>query len=368
MREIMWLNVFLVFFALAAGQAQSLGDLEQTYTSIFNKNKSYAVTVSVSAVPSGKSNYYPPAKSQGYETAIGSGFIYDSLGHIITSSSVTNQGNLFKITFIDGSTRFADLVGTSLENSISILKVNGVPFPPPKYANSDDISPGSWIGVIGNFFGIFPSFATGIISSRNDNDNFLVTADISPGSAGGLVVNSKNEIVGMIAFKLTETVNLNHILINDISPNVKKSLVMTDAAVELPVGGFSLVISSQKIVKMANEVIGNKSSGAFLGIVPEDLDVTWAKRVFNINYGVYLTSVEDQSPAYNAGIREGDILLEYNRHRILNSEQLRKLIYNTAVDEEVSIKILRAGRIRTITAQLDTYKNVQLQKTKTDSR
>ena len=368
MRRLVWSYMFLVFFAQSAVMAQGLTEMERACTSIFNKNKNFAVTVSVSAVPTGKNSYFPPAKSQGYEVAIGSGFIYDSLGHIVTSASVTNQGNLYKITFNDGSTRYADLVGTNLENSISILKVTAMPFPAPKYANSDEISPGSWIGVIGNFFGIFPSFATGIISSRNDDDNFLVTADISPGSAGGLVVNSRGEIVGMIAFKLTETVNLNHILINDISANVQKSLVMTNASVELPVGGFSLVISSQQILKAANELIGNKRSGAFLGVVPEDLDVNWAKRVFNINYGVYLTNVEEQSPAYNAGIREGDILLEYNNHRILNSEQLRRLIYSTEVDEQVSIKILRAGRIRTVTARLDSYKNVQLQKTAVDNK
>ncbi|MBD3216808.1 MAG: PDZ domain-containing protein [candidate division Zixibacteria bacterium] len=344
---------FLGFLLSNSLCAQRLKSLENEYARIYETSKHFAVTVSVSAVPTARSTYFPPSRSGGYETAIGSGFIYDSLGHIVTSSSVTEQGNLFKVTFSDGSSRYAELVGIDLENNVAVLEVRQPPYAAPGFADSDSLLPGHWIGLVGNSFGIFPSFAYGIAAGRNHDGDILVTADLSPGCAGGIVVNSDARVVGMIVYKLTEPVLLGDLRFSEPNSSRKKTLVLPDSEIELPVGGYSLIVPSNKIVEAAEGIItGRVDHGAFLGIIPDDLDVDWAKRVFNINYGVYISEVQEDSPADRAGIREGDILLEYGWHKITGSRQLRKIILNSQPEDEVDIKILRAGKIRKLTARL----------------
>jgi serine protease Do len=345
--------LFLGIIMSANASAQRLKALENEYSRIYESSKNYAVTISVSAIPTARSTYYPLTGKENYEVAIGSGFIYDSIGHIITSSSVTEQGNLFRITFADGTSRFADLVGVDFENKVSVLKVPQPPFAPPRFADSDLLKPGHWIGLVGNSFGVFPSFAYGITAGKSENGDVLVTADLSPGCAGGLVVNSDGNVVGMIAYKLTEPVPVNSMRRNNTSKDEKKTPVLTDTELEMPVGGYSLVIPSNRIKEAADGVISGKIyHGAFLGVVPENLDVEWAKRVFNISYGVYITKVQENSPAFRAGIRDGDILLDFGWHKILSAAQLRKLILNSEPESKVQIKILRAGKTRTLTAEL----------------
>jgi serine protease Do len=336
-------------------QAQRLKSLEQEFAAIYNRAKTYAVTITVSDVPSRRSNFLQPQADRNYETAVGSGFVFDSLGHIVTTSTVTSQGNLYKILFADGTSIFAELVGTDLEQNIAVLKVSTQPFPPPRFADSDEITPGLWIGVVANSFGVFPSFAHGYAAGVNKNDEILVTADLSPGSAGGLVVNSDGRVIGMIAYKLTEPTQLNSIRFGDQTD--QKSLLFTSGEVELPVGGYSLVIPSNRIATAVQDIISGRINHAgFLGIYPEDLDMDWAKRVFNITYGVYIANVLKNSPAYRAGIREGDLLLEYNNYRILNSDQLRQLILNGLPGTEISISIMRGGKIRIFKTVLGKYK------------
>jgi len=348
-----------MFLSLSNGEAlsaQKLKDYERELSTIFSNSKNYSVTISSSVIPPFRNNYYVPQKEKKYESAIGSGFIFDNQGHIVTTSAVIGRGTLFKITFADGTTRFADLIGTDPMYGISVLEVNSLPFPPPVFANSDNLIPGHWVGLIGNSFGIFPSFSFGIASGRNDEEQILVTADISPGGAGGMAVNSDGDVVGMVAFKLTETTGINSIQLNDKNGKGKNPLVLSDADIDLPVGGYSLVIPSNIIQRIATELIsGPLSQGGFLGVVPEDLDLDWAKKVFNINFGVYIPDVQTQSPAYLAGIREGDILMKFNWHKIVSSVQLRKLIYNSNPGDDVDIAIMRGGRIRNFKAVIGNF-------------
>jgi len=357
-------NILIVYLCFILGifiniplSAQKLQAFEQEMTQIYNSCKSYAVTISVSQIPTGRNMSYPPAKKKGYEVAIGSGFLYDNLGHIVTTSSVTEKGNFFKITFSDGTTRFADLVGTDDENNVSVLKIGSPPFSAPDFADSEQLTPGLWVGLISNSFGIFPSFSYGIASGRNNLNELLITADISPGSAGGLVINSNGQAVGMIAYKLTEPVAFNNVTLLDNTTSQHKALLLEEGEVELPVGGVSLAIPSNKIRTAADNLIsGIFKSGGFLGVYPENLDLDWAKRFFNVDYGVFLAQVLDNSPAYIAGIREGDILLKFNNRKIKDSAQLRKLIRNSTPGLMVPISILRAGKTRSISVVVGDFK------------
>ena len=350
-----------LFFCYPLG-AQNLKIFEQELSQIYDLSKQYAVTITVSAIPTTRSNYITPGNNGSYEIAVGSGFIFDSLGHIVTTSSVTEEGNLFKIIFSDGTSMFADLVGTDLEHNISVLKTSARLFQAPRFADSDKLTPGLWIGVISNSFGVFPAFAYGFMAGTNDSDEILVTADLSPGSAGGMVINSDGFVVGMIAYKLTEPTELTSIRFGDVAS--QKALLFTSGEVELPVGGYSLVIPANRVVERARDIIsGRIKHGGFLGIYPEDLDMDWAKRVFNISHGVYIANVLKDSPAFRAGVREGDILLTYNGYRIRSSNQLRRLILNGLPGAEVDISILRGGRIKTLKTTLGQYKTIFPDKT-----
>jgi serine protease Do len=351
--------VILLLLSLSFGEAlnaQKLKDYERELSAVYNLSKNYTVTISASVIPYSSNNLYFPQRDEKYETTIGSGFLFDNSGHIVTTASVIGNGTLFRITFADGTTRFADLIGIDPIRSIAVLKVNSPPFPPPTFADSDNLTPGHWIGLIGNSFGIFPSFSYGITSGRDEEGLLLVTADISPGGAGGLAINSDGLAVGMVAFKLTEPSGINSIQLDGEKFGKKDPLVLGNAKIDLPVGGYSLVIPSNTLRQIAGVIIsGEANHGGFFGVVPEDLDLDWAKRVFNINFGVYITDVQAESPAYQAGIREGDILIKYNWHKITSSAQLRRLIYDTDPGIEVDIAIMRGGRIRDLKATIGNY-------------
>lgn len=324
--------------------SQSIINLEGEYARLYNSTKDKVVSIAVSSVPSRNEGYYPPDEESGYQVAVGSGFIFDSLGHIVTTSSVTRQGNLFRITYYDGSSRFAQMVGTDPELNISVLKVTHSPFLPPLYADSGNVNPGHWVGLLGNAYGVFPSFVYGTAAGFNNNGHILVTADISPGSAGGMIINSRGEVVGMMAYKLTEQVPFDLTLRKS-----ERDLVRSDfhqGNVDLPVGGMSLAIPAHQILKSGRKIIaGQLKPRAFLGVYSDNLDRNWARRMFNIDHGVFISEVLSGSPAWRAGIREGDILLKFEGFRIMNTTQLKNLINGMSPESEVNASLLRAGKI-----------------------
>ncbi|MCS7135759.1 MAG: trypsin-like peptidase domain-containing protein [Nitrososphaerota archaeon] len=228
-----------------------------------------------------------------YGTSIGSGFVYDRLGHIITNNHVIEDSYRITVTFLDGTSLTASVVGTDPYSDLAVLKVRTdvVALKPLKLGNSSELMIGEQIVVVGNPFGLAGSVTTGIVSQKG---RLLETAygysipgviqfdaAVNPGNSGGPLLNMKGEVVGITT------------------------------AIESPIGGFvgvGYAIPSTIIARVVPALIEKGSyAHSWIGIVGMNMNEEIAEAMnVNVTRGVLITDIVPGSPAEKAGLRGGD--------------------------------------------------------------
>jgi len=228
-----------------------------------------------------------------YGTSIGSGFVYDKLGHIITNNHVVEGSYSITVTFLDGTSLTASVVGTDPYSDLAVLKVRPdvVTLKPLKLGNSSELMIGEQIVVVGSPFGLAGSVTTGIVSQKG---RLLETAygysipgviqfdaAVNPGNSGGPLLNMKGEVVGVTT------------------------------AIESPISGFvgvGYAIPSTIVARVVSSLIEKGSySHSWIGIVGTNMNEEIAEAMkVNITKGVLITDVMPGSPADKAGLRGGD--------------------------------------------------------------
>ncbi|MCL7387672.1 MAG: trypsin-like peptidase domain-containing protein [Thaumarchaeota archaeon] len=228
-----------------------------------------------------------------YGTSLGSGFVYDKLGHIITNNHVIEGSYSITVTFLDGTSLAASVVGTDPYSDIAVLKVRPdvVTLKPLKLGNSSELMIGEQIVVVGSPFGLAGSVTTGIVSQKG---RLLETtygysipgviqfdAAVNPGNSGGPLLNMKGEVVGITT------------------------------AIESPISGFvgvGYAIPSTIIARVVPALIEKGSYvHSWIGITGTNMneEIAGAMKV-NVTKGVLITDVAPGSPADRAGLRGGD--------------------------------------------------------------
>jgi S1-C subfamily serine protease len=228
-----------------------------------------------------------------YGTSLGSGFVYDKLGHIITNNHVIEGSYSITVTFLDGTSLAASVVGTDPYSDIAVLKVRPdvVTLKPLKLGNSSELMIGEQIVVVGSPFGLAGSVTTGIVSQKG---RLLETtygysipgviqfdAAVNPGNSGGPLLNMKGEVVGITT------------------------------AIESPISGFvgvGYAIPSTIIARVVPALIEKGSYvHSWIGITGTNMneEIAGAMKV-NVTKGVLIIDVAPGSPADRAGLRGGD--------------------------------------------------------------
>jgi len=228
-----------------------------------------------------------------YGTSLGSGFVYDKLGHIITNNHVIEGSYSITVTFLDGTSLAASVVGTDPYSDIAVLKVRPdvVTLKPLKLGNSSELMIGEQIVAVGSPFGLAGSVTTGIVSQKG---RLLETtygysipgviqfdAAVNPGNSGGPLLNMKGEVVGITT------------------------------AIESPISGFvgvGYAIPSTIIARVVPALIEKGSYvHSWIGITGTNMneEIAGAMKV-NVTKGVLITDVAPGSPADRAGLRGGD--------------------------------------------------------------
>lgn len=228
-----------------------------------------------------------------YGTSLGSGFVYDKLGHIITNNHVIEGSYSITVTFLDGTSLAASVVGTDPYSDIAVLKVRPdvVTLKPLKLGNSSELMIGEQIVVVGSPFGLAGSVTTGIVSQKG---RLLETtygysipgviqfdAAVNPGNSGGPLLNMKGEVVGITT------------------------------AIESPISGFVGVGYAIPSTIIARVVLALIEKGSYvhswIGITGTNMneEIAGAMKV-NVTKGVLITDVAPGSPADRAGLRGGD--------------------------------------------------------------
>ena len=288
-------------------------------------------------------------KRQRRGTALGSGFIISSDGLLVTNNHVIENADEIKIEMLNGEILEAKVLGTDPKTDVALLKVeskNKLPF--VEFGNSDDSRVGDWVLAIGNPLGQGFSVSAGIISARGRDlqgpyDDFIQTdAAINRGNSGGPLFNTSGKVIGVNTAIL--------------SPNGGSIGI-----------GFSM--SSVVVQKVVNQLrdYGETRRG-WLGVRIQNLnsEVAEALGLENIN-GALVTDVPE-GPARKAGIRSGDVIIEFDGLKINDSSSLVKVVGDSEVGKEVDILIWRDGNQKTLTVKLGRLENVQLSNEKNQNQ
>ena len=261
------------------------------------------------------------------QRSLGSGFIIDKEGYIITNNHVVEQANEIKVKLSNAKEYDAKVVGTDPKTDLALIKIKiAGELPVARLGDSDKLEVGEWVVAIGNPFGLEQTVTTGIISAKGrvigagPYDDFLQTdASINPGNSGGPLFNLKGEVVG-----------------------INTAIVAGGQGI-----GFAIPINLAKgllpQLKKGHVVYG------YLGVMIQDITPELAKSFgLKEEKGVLISDVLKDSPAQKSGVMKGDVVLEYDGKRIEERSQFVKLVGNTQVGKKVPLVVLRNKEKKTL--------------------
>ncbi|MBU6319562.1 MAG: Do family serine endopeptidase [Alphaproteobacteria bacterium] len=271
------------------------------------------------------------------QSALGSGFIIDSLGHVVTNNHVIEEADEIDVILSDGTVLSAKLVGRDEETDLALLKVDskGV-LTPAVFGNSDTAQVGEWVVAIGNPFGLGGTVTAGIISARNRDisagsfDDFIQTdAAINRGNSGGPLFNLKGEVIG-----------INTAI---FSPG--------DSGGSVGVG-FSVPSNLTKSVVAQLKRYGSTRRGS-LGVMVRAVDQQIAEAYgLKRPEGAIITGVTKGGPAEGAGLKVGDLITAFNNQPIRESRDLSRIIGVAQVGAQISVRYIRGGKPAATTVRL----------------
>ena len=330
--------------ALARGTPDGFADLaERLMPAVVNISTSQ--TVDSSATPPGQ----PPfndffeeffrqrqepgqAPSRRKVSSLGSGFVIDPNGIIITNNHVIEEADEIVVNFSDGSKYDAEVIGRDPKTDIAVLKVKAdknLPFVP--MGKSSTARVGDWVIAIGNPFGLGGSLSAGVISAINRDinagpyDSFIQTdAAINRGNSGGPLFNLDGEVIGV------------------------------NSAIISPSGG-SVGIGFSIPADLANSVIAQlrkfgETRRGWLGVriqaVTDDLAESLG---LNKARGALVSEVSDDGPAKKGGIRVGDVIVRFNGKDVPQMRDLPRIVADTEINKSVKVEVIRRGKSKTLT-------------------
>lgn len=267
----------------------------------------------------------------------GSGFFVSADGYVMTNAHVVKGADKITVVLNDGRELDATVIGSDSHTDIAIVKVEGKDFPSMKLGNSDDIDIGEWVIAIGSPFQLEASVTVGVVSAKGrqnlritDFEDFIQTdAAINPGNSGGPLLDLKGEVIG-----------------------INTAIVSRSGGYM----GIGFAIPSNMARNIMTQIIDKGCvTRGFLGVSlqPVDKDIADA---FNLPKpeGALISEVFKDSPADKAGLKQGDIILEYNKIPIKSLQSFRNEVSLLPPGTDVQLKINRKGQIMTIPVTLGT--------------
>ncbi len=265
------------------------------------------------------------------QQGLGSGVIVTEDGYILTNNHVVEGAEEIKVALSNDKTVYdAKIIGTDPQTDIAVIKIEGKNLPAITITDSDQLQVGDIVLAIGNPFGVGQTVTLGIVSAKGrgmgivDYEDFIQTdASINPGNSGGALVDAAGRLVGIN---------------QSIASPVRASVGI----------GFAVPINLARFV-MERLIIDGKVTRGYLGVFIQPVTPELAKE-FNLpdNTGALVSEVGRNSPAAEAGIKEGDVIIEFDGRKVTDSRQLRLMASQTTPGKKVTVKVLREGRERTL--------------------
>ena len=265
----------------------------------------------------------------------GSGFLVSADGYIMTNAHVVKGADKMTVVLNDGREMDAILVGADPHTDIAVIKIEGKDFPYLTFGDSEQIDVGEWVVAIGSPFQLEASLTVGVVSARGrqnlritDLEDFIQTdAAINPGNSGGPLLNLKSEVIGI------------------------NTAIVSRSGGYMGIG-FAIPSSMAKGI-MDQLIDKGVVTRGFLGVSLQPIDKDIAD-AFNLAKpeGALISEVVKDSPADKAGLKQGDIVVEYNQVAVKSLQNFRKDISLMSPGTSITLKVNRKGQILTVPVTL----------------
>ena len=271
------------------------------------------------------------------QQSLGSGFIIDREGYIVTNNHVVENANQIKVKLANGKAFDAKIMGRDPKTDLALIKiVTSTDLKPLQLGDSDALRVGTWVVAVGSPFGLEQTVTAGIVSAKGrvigagPYDDFIQTdASINPGNSGGPLINLKGEVVGI------------------------NTAIMSRSGENVGIG-FAIPINlADGIIEQLKD--NGKVSRAWLGVGIQDLTPELAQYYgVKDKQGVLVTQVFEGDPADKAGIKSGDVIISVNGKKVSSSRDLSLIVANASVEKRAVVTVLRGDNERKIYVNLTT--------------
>lgn len=273
-------------------------------------------------------------------SSLGSGFVIKESGIVVTNNHVVEKADKIEVAFPDGGAYPAKILGTDPKTDLAVLQIQGdkTRFPHVNWGDSDKSRPGEWVIAIGNPYGLSGSVSAGIISAVNRNidsgpyDNFIQTdAAINRGNSGGPLFNMDGEVIGV------------------------NSAIISPSGGSVGVG-FSIPSALARSVVAQLTEKGRVERGRIgVSIQPVTDNIAASLGLQSAN-GAMVTDVTPDGPAEKAGVKPGDIILEFNKYKIKDMRELPRYVAEAPVNSVARLLIWREGEgEKTLRLKIERY-------------
>ena len=335
------LNFILIIFCMNTSFARSAPD---SFADLAERLSPSVVNISTTTVIEDKSRQMPsfppgspfedffkqfdnPGGKKRKAQSLGSGFIIDETGYIITNNHVIDNAEKIMVILYDDTSFEAKVVGKDPKTDVALLKIDPkkTKLTAVKFGDSNDLRVGDWVMAIGNPFGFGGTVTAGIVSARGRNlsgsyDDYIQTdASINRGNSGGPLFDMKGNVVG-----------INTAIFSQSGGSV----------------GIGFAVSSNLAKQVTDQLkqYGRTKRG-WLGVLIQEISQEIADSLgMKSAKGALVSSATEGGPAEKAGVKTGDVILKFNDIEIGSMKELPKVVAGTPVGKSVPLVILRNGK------------------------
>ena len=291
--------------------------------------------------PFGEFGFQMPSRPEGMvQHGLGSGVIVSADGYILTNNHVVDGADDLTVHLSDEREFKAKVVGTDKATDLAVIKINATKLVPARLGDSSAMEVGDWVLAIGSPFGLDQTVTAGIVSAVGrgnvglaDYENFIQTdAAINPGNSGGPLVDLKGEVVG-----------INTAIASRSGGNM----------------GIGFAIPSNMAQSVMTSLIENgRVNRGYLGAIIQDLTPEMsASFKFKGTDGVLIGDVDPTGPAGKAGLKPGDIVVQYNGKPVKTMRELRQSVAATKAGTKVNVEVFRNGHSQTLKVTISPRKD-----------
>jgi len=277
------------------------------------------------------------------QRSLGSGFIIDADGSILTNNHVVENAQKIVVKLSDDQEYEAKVVGRDAKTDIAIIKIDAkAALTAASLGDSDHLDVGEWVVAIGNPFGLDSTVTSGIVSAKGRHigqgpyDNFIQTdASINPGNSGGPLINLRGEVIG-----------INTAIFSRTGGNMGI--------------GFAIPINLAK--ELLPQLRGKgKVTRGYLGVLIQKVTPEIAESLgMDRGYGALVANVSKDGPADKAGVKVGDVIVEFDGKEVKDSGDLPIIVARTAVDKKIRMKVLRDKKELTLNVAVGELKDEEV--------